>query len=165
MIMKNLKFSTFSFFLLSLLLQVNYSFAQSAKGQIIYTTIEEARSTPKSMNGVTFRNTLTKARLETADKNSPFNGVTGVSESWVVPMGDGNALIHGFSVLADKDGDTFFVYFTSTRRDKQNTVKIKGGTGKFMNLEGSGTSSKAERADTGIKEDCCMSSWEIKYKM
>lgn len=44
-------------------------------------------------------------------------------------------------------------------------VKIKGGIGKFMNLEGLGIFSKVEWVDIGIKEDCCMFSWEIKYKM
>lgn len=70
------------------------------------------------MNGVIFWNIFIKVRLEIVDKNSFFNGVIGVSESWVVLMGDGNVLIYGFSVLVDKDGDIFFVYFIFIRRDK-----------------------------------------------
>ena len=141
------------------------TFAQTASGKIIYTTIEESRPTPKSINGVTFRNTVTKGRLETDDKNSPFHGATGVCESWIIPMGNGNYFIHGFAIFADKDGDTFITYFTSTRKAENNTFYIKGGTGKFVNLDGQGTSSKSVRADTGIQEDCCMSNWEMKYKM
>ena len=163
--MKNSIITIGSLFLLVLLFNVNDALAQTASGKIIYTNIKEATPKPKSINGVTFQNGMMKARLETDDHQSPFFAVTGVCENWAVPEGDGNAFVHGACIFADKDGDTFVTYTTSRRNDKSRVVHVKGGTGKFINLEGKGNSFEDGPPDTGKAEDCCMSKWKIKYKL
>ena len=160
--MKNSILFTISITMLGLLFSANITFAQTASGKIIYTIIEEARPTPKSINGVTFRNGILKARLET-DDNSGFHKATGVCEDWVVPTGGGNAFSHGVCIFADKDGDTFVTYITSMRKDEIKILNVKGGTGKFIDLDGKGTSFDNGPADTGKVEDCCIAKWEISY--
>ncbi len=164
--MKNSNLFTTTIILLGVLFNMNITYAQTASGRIIYTTIEEARPAPKSMNGVSFQNGMFKARLETDNSKSPFNKATGVCENWLVPGENGNAFIHGVCIFADPDGSTFVTYSSSKAKDKSSTIHIKGGTGKFLNLDGTGTSSKTLPLDADLKvDDCCMSTWKIKYKM
>lgn len=163
--MKNSILFTISFLLFGLFFNMGNAVAQTASGKIIYTTIEETRPVPKSINGVTFQNGTMKARLETNNSDSPFSNATGVCENWAVPTGDGNAFVHGVCVFADKDGDTFVTYTTSMRKAKSRIAHVKGGTGKFVNLDGKGTSFEIGPADTGKAEDCCMAEWTIHYKM
>lgn len=164
--MKNSNLLATNLLLLALLFTAGNTFAQTASGRIIYTTIEEAQSKPKSINGVSFQNGMVKARLETKNSKSPFNKATGVCENWLVPGENGNAFIHGVCLFSDGDGSTFVTYSTSKSKDESSTIYIKGGTGKFLNLDGSGTASKSLPLDPDLKEDdCCMSTWKIKYKM
>jgi hypothetical protein len=68
--------------------------------------------------------------------------------------GEGETFAHGVCIIADKKGDTYVTYNTlnSNENGKSITTYVKGGTGKFKNLTGTGTASELMPAHTKKKE-------------
>ena len=163
--MKNSIFTFSIILLLSLFFNTAITFAQSASGKTFYSLIEESEPVPKSINGAAFLNNMVIARIETDDKNNPFNGVSGVCEQWMVAMGEGNEFVHGVCIMADQAGDTFVTYLSYERNDESRAFFVKGGTGKFRNLDGKGTTTFIARPQTNNVEVFAMEKWTLKYKL
>lgn len=139
--------------------------AQSDSGKIIYKVPEATAPELKSQNGVTFQTDEILARIVSDNENSPFHEATGVCRNWVVAKGEGDTFAHGVCIMADKEGDTFIGYQTLNSEDKTITLHATGGTGKFKTLDGKGIVSEVGPAHTKKEGDCCMQTFEIKYKM
>ena len=160
--MKNSILFTISFVLISLLFPANNLTAQTISGKIIYSN--PTGTELKTINGVTFKKDVFEVRVETDDKDSPFNETRGTFELWSVPTGGGDAFIHGVGLLADKDGDTYCTYGSNMKKADNMIIYTKGGTGKFSNIDAIGTATIMIPADTGKEGDCCMQKWEATFK-
>lgn len=142
-----------------------HSQAQSVSGKIFYQAPNATSPELRTLNGVTFQTDELLARVVTDNEKSPFHQTTGVCRNWVVAKGEGETFTHGLCIMADQEGDTFVVYNTFNSKDKNIITHVKGGTGKFSQLDGTGTASEIGPAHTNEEGDCCMQSWTLKYKI
>ena len=97
---------------------------------------------------------------ETDDPNSPFNFSSIECQGKILEAQDKSSYGCNLCHVTDKDGDTF-MYFASLGDEGQTQVDLIGGTGKFKNISGSGSSENLGASSDGK----FVHRWTMKYSL